>query len=145
MPYSKIMIHFIWATKDREPRITKTLKPDLLSHIIDNAKRNKIFIDTINCVENHVHMLVSMTREQSVSQIAMLVKGESSFWVNKHKLTKVKFAWQEEYIALSVGLGTNVKNVRQYILNQEEHHKTTSFQEEYDRFMESLRDTEGRG
>ena len=64
-----------------------------------------------------------------------LIKGESSFWVNKQKLIKSKFEWQDEYFAISVS-ESQVKAVRKYILNQEEHHKKKTFKQEYDEFIQ---------
>lgn len=64
----------------------------------------------------------------------MLIKFESSFWVNKQKLISSRFEWQDEYIALSVSESATDK-VRQYIANQEEHHKKRTFVEEYDEFL----------
>jgi REP element-mobilizing transposase RayT len=64
----------------------------------------------------------------------MLLKGESSYWINKNKLIKTKFEWQDEYFAVSVSESA-VKKVRDYIKNQEEHHRKKSFQEEYNEFM----------
>ncbi|MEO5645362.1 MAG: IS200/IS605 family transposase [Bacteroidia bacterium] len=93
MPYTKIMVHFIWATKNRKPIITKKLKPKLLAHIIENAKTKGIYINTLNCVEDHIHLLISLGKEQTISDIAMLIKGESSFWVNKQKLIDERFSW----------------------------------------------------
>ena len=61
----------------------------------------------------------------------MLIKGESSFWINNEKLTRTKFEWQDEYIALSVSQ-SRVGKVRTYIENQEEHHKKITFANEYD-------------
>ena len=63
-----------------------------------------------------------------------LIKGESSFWINKHQLTKQKFEWQDEYFAVSVS-ESMLEKVRYYIRNQEEHHKKVTFQEEYDDFI----------
>ncbi|MEJ7821994.1 MAG: IS200/IS605 family transposase [Chitinophagaceae bacterium] len=128
------MIHFIWATKNRMPIITCELKQLLLPHIKQNSIKKEIFIDTLNCVEDHIHLLVSLGTEQTISKIAMLIKGESSFWVNKKKLTKQKFEWQDEYIALSVSESA-IDKVRQYIINQEEHHKKKTFTEEYEVFL----------
>src|ERR1700712_712920 len=102
MPYTKVMIHFIWSTKNRQPIISASLKPLLLAHIKANSKLKNIFIDTLNCVEDHIHLLISLGTEQTISKVAMLIKGESSFWVNKQKLLNQKFEWQDEYIALSV-------------------------------------------
>lgn len=55
MPYTKVLIHFIWATKNRAPLITKDLKPLLLAHIKENSKTKSIFIDTLNCVDDHIY------------------------------------------------------------------------------------------
>ncbi len=136
MPYTKVMIHFIWATKNRAPLITYELKPLLLSHIIENSKKKKIFIDSLNCVEDHIHILLSLGTEQTIAKTAMLIKGESSYWVTKQKLSKSKFEWQDEYIALSVS-ESGITSVRQYIANQEEHHKKKTFMQEYEVFLES--------
>lgn len=91
MPYTKVLIHFIWATKNREHLISKELKPLLLQHIRENSTIKAIFIDTLNCVSNHIHLLVSLGTEQTIAKTAMLIKGESSFWINKEKLVKSKF------------------------------------------------------
>ncbi len=128
------MIHFVWSTKNRKPLISKSLKPLLLEHIKENAKSKAIFIDKINCVEDHIHLLVSMGNEQTISKIVMLIKGESSFWVNKQKLVNEKFEWQDEYFAVSVNESA-IDNVRKYIDNQEEHHRVKTFKEEYDEFI----------
>ena len=134
MPYTKVMIHFIWTTKNRMPIISKDLKPLLLSHIKENSILKQIFIDTLNCVEDHIHLLISLGTEQKISKIAMLIKGESSFWINKQKIIKQKFEWQDEYIALSVSESA-IDKVRQYIMNQEEHHKKKTFMQEYEEFL----------
>lgn len=64
-----------------------------------------------------------------------LIKGESSFWINKNKLTKMKFEWADEYFAVSVG-ESQLNKVREYIKNQEQHHKTKSWEQECKEFME---------
>ena len=117
MPYTKVMIHFIWSTKNRERIISNELKPLLLSHIKENSIAKGIFIDCLNCVEDHIHLLVSLGTEQTISKVAMLMKGESSFWVNKQKIINCKFEWQDEYIALSVS-ESGISKVQQYIANQ---------------------------
>jgi len=62
------------------------------------------------------------------------MKGESSHWINQEKLVLGKFAWQDEYFAVSVS-ESNVQRVQEYIRNQEEHHKKKTFQDEYEEFM----------
>ena len=134
MPYTKVLIHYIWATKNREHIISKELKPLLLQHIKENCIKKEIFLDRINCVQDHIHLLVSLGTEQTIAKTAMLIKGESSFWVNKQQLIKNKFEWQDEYIALSVSYSA-IDKVRTYISNQEEHHHKKSFTEEYQEFL----------
>lgn len=134
MPYTKVLIHFIWATKNREHLISNELKPLLLNHIKENSIKKEIFIDAINCVSNHIHLLVSLGTEQTIAKTAMLIKGESSFWANKQDFLKSKFEWQDEYIALSVSYSA-IDKVRAYILNQETHHKKKTFAEEYEGFL----------
>ncbi len=137
MPYTKLWIHLIWSTKNREPYITNELKSKLLSHIRGNAKLKKIHIDFINCVKDHIHILINIHPEQKLSDVIRLIKGESSYWINKNKLLKLKFEWQDEYIALSVSESA-VDKVRDYIKNQEEHHKTKSFIDEYKEFIKKM-------
>jgi REP element-mobilizing transposase RayT len=134
MPYTKVLIHFIWSTKNRQHLISNDLKPLLLQHIKDNSIKKGIFIDTLNCVSEHIHLLISPGSEQTIAKSAMLLKGESSFWVNKQNLIKPNFEWQDEYIALSVSYSA-IDKVRSYILNQEEHHKKKTFTEEYEDFL----------
>jgi putative transposase len=136
MPYTKVIIHYIWATKNRAPIITKELKPLLLQHIKENSIKKGIYIDCLNCVSDHIHLMVSLGTEQTIAKTAMLIKGESSFWVNKQNLSKQKFEWQDEYIALSVSYSATDK-VRAYIQNQEKHHEKKTSAKEYDEFMEA--------
>ncbi|MBI1936934.1 MAG: IS200/IS605 family transposase [Ignavibacteriales bacterium] len=133
MPYTKIWIHLIWSTKNRERIITKEIKPLLLAHIKENAKNKGIHIDVVNCVQDHIHLVASLGRDQTIGKLVQLIKGESSNWCNKQKILQTKFEWQDEYIVVSVS-HSMINKVREYINNQEEHHKRKSFMEEYEDF-----------
>jgi len=63
-----------------------------------------------------------------------LIKGDSSFWINKNDVTKTKFEWSDEYFAVSIS-ETHINKVRDYIKNQEEHHRKKTWKEEYEEFM----------
>jgi putative transposase len=134
MPYSKILIHTIWSTKNRSQIISKELKPALLSHLKENSIKKGIFIESMNCVTDHIHLLISLGADQTIAKVLNLIKGESSNWVNKQNLLSTKFEWQDEYIALSVSYSMADK-VKAYIANQEEHHKKKTFAEEYSEFL----------
>ncbi len=134
MSYIRIWIHLVFSTKNRDKIITPGLKAKLLKHIKENAKKKNIYIDFINCVSDHVHVLLSLGADQTISKIVHLIKGESSHWVNKENLTAKKFEWQEEYFAASIS-ESQVNTIRDYIKNQEEHHKKKSFNDEYELFL----------
>jgi REP element-mobilizing transposase RayT len=135
MPFIKIWVHLVWATKKRTPLLTKEIRQQVFTHIRENAVSKNIHIDFINGHIDHVHCLVSLNQEQTVAKIIQLIKGEASFWINKNDLCNEKFEWQDEYFAVSVS-ESGVNSVREYIKNQEEHHQKKCFQQEYDEFTE---------
>ena len=98
------------------------------------CKEKDIFILAVNGYTDHLHCLVSLGKEQSIAKIAQLIKGESSFWINKNNLCSGKFAWQDDYFAVSVS-ESQFEIVKTYIQNQEEHHTKTSFSKEVEEFM----------
>jgi REP element-mobilizing transposase RayT len=127
-------VHVIWSTKNREKLIDNQLREILLEHIKSNCKEKNIWLDSINCTFDHIHLLISLGAEQTISKIIMLIKGESSHWINQNKLIKSKFEWQTEYFAVSVSESL-IDRTRKYIENQQEHHRIKSFTEEYDDFI----------
>ncbi|MBA3785716.1 MAG: IS200/IS605 family transposase [Acidobacteria bacterium] len=127
-------MHFVWSTKNREPLLTDEIRQKVFQHIRENATEKNIHLDFINGYKNHVHCLISLGTDQTMEKIMQLIKGESSFWINKNKLCGGRFEWQDEYFAVSVS-ETVVESVRNYIANQEEHHRAKSFDEEFEGFM----------
>jgi len=136
MPYIKIWVHLIWTTKNRFHFLQKNIRLKIFSHIRKNAKEKGIHLDFINGYTDHVHTLISLGSNQSISAVAKTLKGESSHWMNANNLTKTKFGWQDEYIAISVS-HSEINRVRDYIKNQVEHHRTRTFEEEYRWFIEN--------
>jgi REP element-mobilizing transposase RayT len=134
MGYLKIWIHTVWTTKDREPLLLPEPRKTVFAHIGENAIKKGIFLDHLNGHLEHVHALISMNSNQSIDKVVMLLKGESSFWINKTGLINGHFEWQDEYFAVSVSESL-VPKVRNYIANQEEHHRRKRFQVEYDELM----------
>ena len=136
MPFTKVYIHFVWSTKNREPFLdSKELRLKVWNHIRENAKSKGIFLNFVSGHSDHCHCLVSLGLDQTIQKIMQMIKGESSFWINKNQLTKQKFEWQDEYFAVSVS-ESMLEKVRNYIQNQEDHHRKKSFQEEYAEFLD---------
>ena len=130
MSFLKIHIHFVWSTKNRIPYLdTLDLRLNVWKHIKENGKEKGIFIDQVNGYSDHCHCLISLRSNQTIQNIAQLVKGESSHWINENNLCPDKFQWQDEYFAVSVS-ESMLERVRNYIKNQEQHHKKCTFEEE---------------
>jgi putative transposase len=134
----KVWIHFVWSTKNREPALTENIRSKVFDHIRENAREQGIFVDFIGGYVDHVHCLVSLGVGQEIEKIVQLIKGESSHWINKNKLVRGKFSWQDDYFGVSVSPDV-LDKVRKYIANQEERHKTTSFDEEFRGFLKRAR------
>ena len=135
MPFVKVYIHFVWCTKNRIPFLASPeIRKQLWQHIRENAKEKNIFIDFVNGYNNHCHCLVSLGIDQTIQKTMQLIKGESSFWINKHDLIKQKFEWQDEYFAVSIS-ESGIDKVREYIKNQEVHHHKKTFEQEYNNFI----------
>ena len=86
----------------------------------------------IGGINDHVHLLVGLRSSHRLDYFLRDVKADSSQWV--HKDLKKKFVWQKGYAGFTVS-PNNVEGVRKYVLNQEEHHRTKTFQEEYIEFL----------
>lgn len=135
MSWIRIWVHLVFSTKNREAFfVSKEKREKVIEHIKLNAKQKDIWIEEIGGHIDHIHCLISLGRDQTISKSSQLIKGESSKWINDEKLTNTKFSWQDDYWAVSVS-ESHLKDVKDYIRNQEEHHKTKSFAEEVDEFM----------
>lgn len=86
-------------------------------------------MDSIGGWSEHLHILISLGREQSIAKTMMLIKGESAHWLNRQNFFEGKFYWQDDYYAISVS-ESQVENVRAYIAKQEEHHQAKPFERE---------------
>ena len=134
MSWVRVWLHIVFTTKNREPILSSKIRKNIFQHIKENAAQKDIWIDSINGYTEHVHCLLSLNKDQTISKVIQLIKGESSFWINKNNLTNTKFSWQDDYWVVSVS-ESHLKSVREYIHNQEDHHKYKSFSEEIGEFM----------
>ena len=134
MPHIQLWVHYVWATKHRFPYFEKDVRGTVFDHIKQNADSKAIHLDFIGGYYEHLHALISLGASQQVDEIAQLLKGESSHWINKEGICKKRFAWQEEYFAATVS-PKDLNSVRDYIKNQEIHHSKVSFEEEYEEFL----------
>ncbi|MBU0474484.1 MAG: IS200/IS605 family transposase [Bacteroidetes bacterium] len=134
MSYVKIWIHAVWCTKNHERILTKDIRQQLFKHIRENAKEKQIYIDFINGDLDHIHCLLALNADMTIAKVIQLIKGEAAFWANKNSLLKPKLVWADEYFAVSIS-ESMINKVRNYIKNQEEHHKKMTFKDEYENFI----------
>lgn len=133
MPQSlaKILVHTIFSTKDRRPFLrNKALREELhryLGGILTNHECQPLIIGG---VEDHVHILSTLSRTSSASEIVKEVKRGSSLWLKTKGPDLGDFAWQNGYGIFSIGC-SQVEAVRNYIAGQEEHHRKVTFQDEF--------------
>lgn len=136
MSWVRVWIHMVFCTKNRYPFLNTFEQRSLVfDHIKENAKMKGIFLQSIGGFKDHVHCLISLNKSMTISTTAQLIKGESSFWINRNKITPHHFHWQDDYWAVGVS-EKHASGVVKYIENQEIHHKHKTFAEEIDRFME---------
>lgn len=132
--YSQLYIHVVFAVKGRENVIAKSWREDLFKYIasIINAKQQKAII--VGGFSDHVHLLIGLKPSMSLSDLVRDIKNNSSKFINDKKFVLGKFSWQEGYGAFTYG-HTQLNDVYNYILNQEEHHRNKTFKEEYVQFL----------
>ena len=135
MSYIRIWVHCVWGTKRRIAFFNEQNTSKTISHIRENAKKKDIYIDFINIHKDHVHCLLSLNSGHSIDKDIQLIKGESSFWINKSGIVQGKFSWAEEFFAVSVS-ESHIDFVRDYIKNQEKHHAVMTWEDEYNQFLD---------
>ena len=137
MSYIKIWIHAVWGTKNRQPILKPPILEKICSHIKSNATEKGIYIDRINGYDDHIHVLMLLKHDNSISKQMQLLKGESAHWANEVGLIKDRLEWADKFFAASVS-NDKIDSVRAYIDNQQAHHQKQTFMEEYKYFLNSL-------
>jgi len=128
--FSQIYIQVVFAVKGRENLINKAWKDELHKYIagIIRGKEQKSII--VNGMADHIHAFIGLKPSLAVSDLVREIKNNSTNFINDNRLEAGKFSWQEGYGAFSYGQ-SQIEQVYNYILNQEEHHKKSTFREEY--------------
>jgi putative transposase len=136
MPSTHLSLHFhlIFSTKDRLALMHQDWRGRLHAYIGGIINDLGGVPETIGGVEDHVHLLVGLRATHRLADVLREIKASSSKWVHE-ELQKPAFAWQEGYGAFTVSQ-SQVEAVKNYIANQEEHHRKRTFQEEYLEFLQ---------
>ena len=137
MPSTHLSLHYhiVFGTKHHEPVINSRWRRRLHAYLGGIVKTLGGVPESIGGVADHVHMLVGLRATHTLADVLRDTKSVSSSWVHD-EIRLRSFAWQQGYGAFTVS-ASQLEEVRNYIDNQEEHHRTITFREEYIGFLES--------
>lgn len=130
----KLYIHIIFSTKHRANSILPEIEKELFAYIGGISNNNKSKLLAANGTKNHIHLLISMSKNIGLSELVGYIKRDSSKWIKTKGISYRNFGWQDGYGAFSVGY-TQIEEVKKYIANQKEHHAKIGFEDEFRYFL----------
>jgi putative transposase len=127
--YTNLLYHLVFSTKNRQPLIRESFKEELFK-ILGALVRDKggALLER-GGIADHIHLVVRLKAHTSVSDLLQYIKANSSGWVNRREDNQGRFEWQVGYAAFTVS-ESQLPAVREYVANQEQHHRGMSFKEE---------------
>jgi putative transposase len=131
---SKVILHIIFSTKDREPWLESNLRPRVHSYLATICRDLGADLVRVGGVADHVHVVTNLPRTPSQAQLIEQIKKFSSKWLKTVDARYRGFFWQRGYGAFSVS-PSQLEQLLRYVEAQREHHRTRTFQEEYRQFL----------
>ena len=132
--YNQIYIHLVFAVKYRDAVIDKSWRQELYQYMIGLIENRKHKVYAIGGMSDHIHILVSLSPKQAISELVLEIKRASSLWIKEKQFVRCQFAWQEGFGAFFFFF-SQVDSVVKYIQNQEVHHAKRTFKDEYISFL----------
>ncbi|WP_294965246.1 IS200/IS605 family transposase [uncultured Flavobacterium sp.] len=132
--FTKLWIHAIWATKNRQELIDFSIEKNLYDFIWQELNELGCPVRIINGMPDHVHVLFLQNPQKTISDIVKQIKGSSSHFMNRGEFILEKFAWQTGFGAFSVS-ESQLDAVCNYIKNQKRHHLKKNGEDEFNEFM----------
>ena len=132
--FTKLWIHAIWATKNRQELIDYSIEEKLYDYLREELIEQGCPVRIINGMPDHVHVLFLQNPQKTISDLLKQIKGSSSHFINSGDFILEKFAWQTGFAAYSVS-ESQLDVVHNYIKNQKQHHLKLNGQDEFDEFV----------
>ncbi len=129
---SQVYLHCVFSTKHVKPIITDSVRNDLHAYIIGTLSNIGSYVHEIYANPDHIHILCTLPRTITTANLISKIKTPSSKWLKTQGVSN--FAWQDGYGTFSVS-SSKLSVVKNYIINQPEHHNKTSFKDEYRKFL----------
>jgi REP element-mobilizing transposase RayT len=133
--FSSLLVHLIFSTKNRARSLTPEVNSALHPYLAVVLKDNNCAPVQVGGIDEHVHLLFRLSRTHTIAKMVEIVKIGSTKWLKSKSLVVGDFHWQSGYGAFSVSESAK-DSVVKYILNQHEHHRKVTFQEEYRQFLD---------
>jgi REP element-mobilizing transposase RayT len=133
--FTNLLFHIVYSTRYRRPTIEKRWQDELYGYVGGIIREHKGTLLCMGGVQDHVHLLAKLSPTIAISDMLRLIKANSSKMINETLRPRIPFEWQSGYAAFSVS-GSQFSTVKQYILNQESHHRRKSFQDEFIQLLE---------
>ncbi len=130
---SFLFVHVIWTTSERTSVLKKPVRTVLFAFLQKHSEEKGIRVLAINGVEDHIHVLLQLQPAQNLSQVVKSLKQDSADWIISTNLLGTEFTWQTHYAAYTVS-PTGIKQVIEFIGNQETYHKTKNLESELSLF-----------
>lgn len=131
---SFLLVHLVFSAKDRAPVLDAEVRPKLHAYLATVARNADCECFRVGGVADHVHLAIRLARTVATANLIEELKTSSSKWLKSQSPALAGFAWQRGYGAFSVG-PSDLDALLHYVDNQEEHHRTRTFQEEYRAFL----------
>ena len=141
MPQSlaQVYLHIVFSTKNRVPFLKdKKLQEETHAYLSGICKNLDSPSLLIGGTTDHIHILCSFSRKNTISDLLRELKRDSSKWIKTKIPSPSKFYWQQGYGAFSIG-PSHIGPLKKYIDNQEEHHRKETFQDEFRRLLRKYR------
>jgi REP element-mobilizing transposase RayT len=133
--YTQILYQIVFSTKNREQTLIKGKREELFKYMSGIIANKKCHLYRINGVEDHLHILTHLHPSVSLSDLVKDIKLASSEHIKNSRLLLNFTGWQNGYGAFTYSI--KEKDILiEYIKNQEEHHRTISFKEEFVQLLE---------
>ncbi len=126
---TSLLVHIVFSTKHRADLITPEVEPKLFAYIGGILNNEKSVLLASGGTMNHIHLLVSQSKNVALSDLVKEIKQSSSKWIKTQGQEFANFHWQDGYGAFTIGK-SQVEALRNYLARQKVHHQKQSFEDE---------------
>lgn len=134
---TQIYIQIVFSVKRRASSIRLEWQEELHKYITGIVQNKGHKMLAVNSMPDHVHIFIGTKPDTATSELVRDIKANSSKWINEQKMSSGKFEWQEGYGAFSYS-HSQIGDVIEYVRNQQDHHRKTTFREEYTEFLKTF-------